>query len=222
MYWLILFVLVAAGFDWLAIIKKTQRVKYITKPLVIILLIAWFYAFTGFHSEGILFALALVFSGLGDVWLMLPGNFFLMGLAAFFVAHGAYIAAFTPTLPRSPIVAVILAVALIIVSIFFFTQIRAGIIRTRGARRLRVLSAVYCFILTIMTVSAISTLTRPEWLFEHALQAAIGGVLFFISDTLLAYDRFVKPMKYGRLAVRVTYHLGQILLISGAAMHLIH
>jgi uncharacterized membrane protein YhhN len=221
MYWLILLVLVAAVFDWLAIIKKTQRVKYITKPLVIVLLLIWFYAITGFRSQGFLFALALIFSGLGDIFLMLPAGVFLLGLGAFFAAHLAYIAAFNPTLPTSPLVAVILVVALIVVSIFFFTQIRAGIIRTRGAHRLRVLSGMYCFILTIMAVSALSTLTRPEWMFAHALQAAAGGVLFFTSDTLLAYDRFVKPMKYGRLAVRVTYHLGQILLISAAAMHIL-
>lgn len=221
MYWLILLVLIAAVFDWLAIIKKTQRVKYITKPLVIVLLLFWFYLMTGFKSQGFLFAMALIFSCLGDIWLMLPAGFFILGLLAFFVAHCAYIAAFTPSLPTSPLVLIILVAALIVVSIFFFTQIRAGIIRTRGAHRLRVLSGIYCFILTIMAVSAIATLTRPEWQFAHAIQAAAGGVLFFISDTLLAYDRFVKPMKYGRLAVRVTYHLGQILLISAAAMHIL-
>jgi uncharacterized membrane protein YhhN len=221
MYWLILLVLASAVVDWLAIIRKWQHAKLITKPLVMILLIGWFYLYTGFQAGGVLFAIALVFSLMGDIWLMAPGGFFLLGLFSFFLAHCAYIAAFNPTLPGSPLVIPILIVALAIVSAFFFTQIRAGIVRTRGARRLRVLSAMYCFILTIMAVSAVATLTRPEWLFAHAAQAAVGGVLFFISDTLLAYDRFVTPMKYGRLAVRVTYHLGQILLISGAAMHLL-
>lgn len=52
------------------------------------------------------------------------------------------------------------------------------------------------------------------------MQVAVGGMLFFLSDTMLAYDRFVKPIPNGRLWVRITYHLGQILIISGAALQL--
>lgn len=220
MYWYILIVLFAAIIDWLAVYKQWQHARIITKPLVIMLLIAWFYIMTGFRGAAVIYTLALVCSLIGDIWLMMSAGYFLLGLVAFFLAHFAYIVAFTPTLPYSPIMFYVLALALALVGVIFMTQIRVGIMRTRGAHRLLVLSGVYCFILTIMMVSAIATMVRPEWNMYYAIQVSIGGMLFFLSDTLLAYDRFVKPIRYGRLMVRISYHLGQILIISGAALQL--
>ena len=43
--------------------------------------------------------------------------------------------------------------------------------------------------------------------------AAAGAVLFVVSDTVLALDRFVRPIRHGTLAVHVTYHLAQGLLV---------
>jgi hypothetical protein len=33
---------------------------------------------------------------------------------------------------------------------------------------------------------------------------------------LLAWNKFVKPVRGGRLALMITYHLGQLALIAGA------
>jgi uncharacterized membrane protein YhhN len=43
--------------------------------------------------------------------------------------------------------------------------------------------------------------------------AAVGAVLFLVSDTLLAWNRFIGPVPRGSLPVHVTYHLAQILLV---------
>jgi uncharacterized membrane protein YhhN len=219
-FWLICIVVIAAIVDWIAILRKWPRAKYITKPLVILLLIAWLFLFTELKGETILFGLALIFSVVGDIWLMMPGSYFLLGLVSFFLAHCAYIVAFTPSLPSSLWFLIISLVVLAGSSSIFFTQILAGIRRTRGARRLRILSGLYCLILALMFVSALSTLFRPEWSTQQAGMAALGGLFFFASDTLLSYDRFVKPIRYGRLLVRITYHLGQIMIIAGAALHI--
>lgn len=220
MYPLIIGVVLAAVLDWLSIVFRWQRVKVITKPLVMLLLLAWFYGMTGFQDASWLFALALVFSLIGDIWLMLPAGFFLFGLVAFLAAHCIYIWGFTRNLVISPLLIFVLILALALVSVVYITQIRVGIQRTRGARRLRFMAAAYCFLLTIMMVSAISTTANPSWDLWNGMQVAVGGMLFFLSDTMLAYDRFVKPIPNGRLWVRVTYHLGQILIISGAALQL--
>lgn len=218
MYGFIVVVLIAAITDWLAIAKQWQHLRMITKPVVILLLIAWFYLMTGFQPSTWLYVVALLFSLIGDIWLMLPAGYFLFGLMAFFLAHCAYISAFTQHLPSEPILIFVLILALALVGVIYITQIRVGIIRTRGARRLRILSAVYCFILTIMMVSAIATTMDPAWNLFNSIQVAMGGMLFFLSDTMLAYDRFVKPIHHGRLWVRISYHLGQIMIISGAAL----
>jgi uncharacterized membrane protein YhhN len=43
--------------------------------------------------------------------------------------------------------------------------------------------------------------------------AAVGAGLFLVSDTLLALNRFVRPLPHGSLAVHMTYHLAQGLLV---------
>lgn len=43
--------------------------------------------------------------------------------------------------------------------------------------------------------------------------AAFGAVCFLASDSLLATDRFVRPLRQGTLLVHVTYHLAQVLLV---------
>ena len=43
--------------------------------------------------------------------------------------------------------------------------------------------------------------------------AAAGAVMFLASDTLLAWNRFVRPVRYGPVGIHVTYHVAQILLV---------
>ena len=45
---------------------------------------------------------------------------------------------------------------------------------------------------------------------------SLGAILFIFSDTLLAWNKFVKPIRRGRLALMIAYHLGQMALIAGA------
>jgi hypothetical protein len=40
-------------------------------------------------------------------------------------------------------------------------------------------------------------------------------MLFFYSDAILAWIKFVAPIKNGRMMNMITYHLGQIALIAG-------
>ena len=43
--------------------------------------------------------------------------------------------------------------------------------------------------------------------------AAAGAALFVVSDSVLALNRFVRPIPRGDVAVHVTYHLAQGLLV---------
>jgi len=44
---------------------------------------------------------------------------------------------------------------------------------------------------------------------------ALGATLFVASDTVLALGRFGQERPWTRLAVMVTYHLAQALLVAG-------
>jgi uncharacterized membrane protein YhhN len=64
------------------------------------------------------------------------------------------------------------------------------------------------------------TWTRSGWQVQAALAVSLGAVLFFISDSILAWDRFVNPLSNARLKNMVTYHLGQIGIILGAILYI--
>jgi uncharacterized membrane protein YhhN len=44
---------------------------------------------------------------------------------------------------------------------------------------------------------------------------AVGATVFAASDSILAVDRFVRPRPWAPVAVMVTYHLGQALIVAG-------
>jgi uncharacterized membrane protein YhhN len=58
----------------------------------------------------------------------------------------------------------------------------------------------------------------PAWKSFPSALVSMGAALFFFSDVLLAWNKFVRPVKNGRLLNMVSYHLGQIALISGAVL----
>ena len=57
-----------------------------------------------------------------------------------------------------------------------------------------------------------------EWKILPSLLVVIGAFLFYISDVILAMNKFVAPIKNGRLMNMIAYHLGQIALIAGVVI----
>ena len=78
--------------------------------------------------------------------------------------------------------------------------------RRRGGTPMLVAVAVYSLIISAMVVTATGT---ASWL------AVAGAMLFAVSDSMIAYDRFVRPVRRADLPIMVTYHVGQLLLIGG-------
>jgi uncharacterized membrane protein YhhN len=210
--------LLVAALDWLAVLGNWRPLKYFTKPGVMIALLAWLWLSTGLRGTLLLFALGLIFSLLGDVFLMLPARFFLTGLVSFLIAQLVYITAFNHRSEIPIVPALLLTPVVLSSSAFFCSQFNKAIIQS-GKAWLRIPLSVYFIILSLMVVSALLTLFRPEWLTTAAFLAAGGGLLFFVSDNLLAWNRFVSPVWKGQVWVRITYHLGQTALIAGAALN---
>ena len=52
-----------------------------------------------------------------------------------------------------------------------------------------------------------------------ALFVSLGAFLFWISDLMLAWNKFVTLLASGRLPIIVTYQVGQICLIAGVIIH---
>jgi uncharacterized membrane protein YhhN len=175
--------------DWIAVSNKHTRLEYVAKPATLAALIL--YAANGSAASPWLIA-ALALSLLGDVYLMVPGDLFIAGLSAFLLAHLAYIADIDASVGgRLVWLTLVLVMSL---------PLSLRILRSLSDPGLRVAVSVYMLAIALMVSSAIAS---GEWL------AVVGALLFFASDSLIAWNRFVVPLPWAPTAIIVTYHLGQ-------------
>lgn len=204
---LLLAAAVAAVVDWRAVSAANKRVEYVAKPAVLVLLTAMAIAL---HPEDdgqrAWFVAAAMLSLAGDVFLMLRRDLFLPGLVSFLLAHVAFIVGFHVAdgwgsrTGASTAVAAALVVAAAVVG----GRVLVGLARN-GQGDLRGPVVVYMAVLVVMAIKATVS---------GSALAAIGGVLFVASDGTLAWNRFVQPLRWGPVAVIVTYHGAQALLLT--------
>lgn len=212
----------ACGFallDWASTWKGWKKRLYVAKPAVMVFLIIWSIQQTGWNDEMLWFGIALVLSLIGDVLLMLNPRFFMFGGTAFLLAHISYLVGFSRTPTPFTISVMVVAVLVGFSAANVFKRIRPGIMRVpRGKRFLTALS-LYGISLTLMLLSALLTLFKEDWLLLPSVLAASGAVLFYTSDTMLVYDRFVRRFDCAQSYVHLTYHLAQFALITSAVLH---
>ena len=189
--------------NWWGVARGDRRLEYVCKPATMAALLVFALVLdpaNGASDQRAWFVAALAFSLAGDVCLMLPSDRFVAGLASFLVAHLCYIAGFWTDPPSAaafaiPAVVVMLAVAPVAVRVLRALSTEPG---------LRPPVAVYMVVIAVMVASAVAS---------GRVTAAAGAVLFAASDSLIAWNRFVRPVPHAGLLVMVTYHVGQALLI---------
>jgi uncharacterized membrane protein YhhN len=193
--------------DWVAVIAELKRLEYLAKPASMVGLAA--VAITldvQSLDQQRWFLLALAFGAAGDVFLMLPRNLFLAGLTAFLLGHLAYLAGFLAA-GIEPLRIAIFAAVVLLPGTALVPGVVQGIIAT-GRRYLVAPVLVYSLTITIMVGSALASGRTP---------AVVGGLLFYASDTLIGYSRFVFQRRWLPVAIIVTYHLGQLGLVLSLA-----
>lgn len=139
----------------------------------------------------------LVASLAGDVFLMLPGDRFIAGLASFLVAHLLYITAFASEKGglRNPAAALTIGI--------FAAAMLAWLWPDLGALRLPV--GAYVTVIAVMGWQAFARWGHSP----GAERAAIGALSFLASDSALAVSRFRGEFAGSTLLVLGTYWLAQ-------------
>ncbi len=217
-------VLAAAVADWVAVAKGWKKIEYVAKPMTMVLLFGYLALAGGFSATPLIwFGLGIFFSLAGDIFLMISyarfsNRWFLPGLAAFMLAHMAYIIGLNmPFGEPSPLWAIGIGIILAMTAGRVLRRILAGV-REKGLRRLVVPVVVYGTVITLMLLSAILTIYRVDWKTSASGLVSLGAILFYFSDIILAWNKFVKPVRNGRVINMAAYHLGQIALIAGALL----
>ena len=211
--WILLAVAaVAAGTDWVAVAVADHRLEYVAKPAVLVALVAAAATIPAGRIDLVdrrwWFVAALVCCLVGDILLMLPRDLFIPGLAAFLVGHVLFIVGFLhpPTDTRFSFSTTGLVVAVVVVA---GVEALPGTVLFRSLavhHQTGLMAPVAGYVVAIVTMVVLAVNVADPI-------AAVGAGLFLVSDTLLALDRFVRPLPRGSLAVHVAYHLAQGLLV---------
>lgn len=199
---------VVAGVDWHAVATGNKRLEYVAKPAVMLPLLAL--AATMEVAAPAMrgwFVAAVVFGLFGDVFLMFERDeLFVFGLGSFLVGHIAYIVG----LARGGTT----AGWVIVGAVLTFTTVAAvGPTIVKGAadrdRRLGAPVALYIAVIGVMVTLAVGSGVGV---------AVAGALLFFASDFAIGWSRFVQPFASARMVIIVTYHVGQLLLVTSMAI----
>ncbi|TKC57735.1 lysoplasmalogenase [Pedobacter hiemivivus] len=196
--------------------NSSGNLAYFIKPCIVLSLLIMLYVSTGlkgrFHKRlftGLIFALA------GDVLLMYTAkgeSYFLFGLAAFLLGHIFYISAFyldfksAPELDKKGARIAILLCAIAAIGYYFYLRPHLGIMK------LPVM--IYVFVISMMMMMACFRNLRVNS--SSFKLIFFGALVFLLSDSILAYNKFVQPIDHADAWIMATYMIAQYLITIGA------
>ena len=198
----------ASAGDLTSILRHDRRLEFATKPTVMVLLIlAALLLRPASQGERALFVVALVLGLAGDVFLMLPDRFLIPGIAAFLLGHLAYVFGFR--FAGFNVAGLIVGLVIAAVTAGLLLRRILSALEQSGRTSLRNPVLAYAIVISLMTVSGTAS---------SNLVAAAGGLLFFFSDVIFAWYRFVMPVRWGQPVNIVMYQAGQALLVLSLAL----
>jgi uncharacterized membrane protein YhhN len=191
--------------DWAAVHLGRRLLEIVCKPAT---LVAFVFAALALDpdqsSVRVWVVAALVASLVGDVFLLWGGRqtAFVAGLASFLVGHVCYVVAFwTEGVDALRLLVGVGVVAVAVATIGW--RIVSSVLRSDRSE-LAAPVVAYVTVISAMVASAIG-LGEPL--------AVTGAALFYASDATIAWNRFIEVRRHGRVAIIVTYHLAQLLLV---------
>jgi uncharacterized membrane protein YhhN len=194
-------IVVSAVGNWVARWREHQIGEWITKPLVTGALIVAAATLTPVSADQrawfvVGFALCL----LGDVLLMPPVDSFEGGLGAFLLAHVAFIAGFLVrghNATRYGRLIAILAIGLLVMIVV--APVLAEVRKDHAPLALPVL----VYVLAILAMVVVAAVYGGAW-------GLAGALAFAVSDSMLAWNRFMDRAAWRHVAIMITYHLALI------------
>lgn len=197
-------------------------IEHYSKPLIMVMLSSYFLtSSTPRKSSFWIILVAIFFSWIGDSLLMYQQNdslYFLLGLGSFLMAHVAYAISFYGLKwkeANNPLLATQKlrhSLTLILAGIALVSILSPGL----GDMRLPV--TVYASVIVFMSIVA---LLRYGYTSVTSFALIFGGaVIFMVSDSILAINKFREPLAYAGSWIMLTYCIAQFMIVQGAIRHL--
>ncbi|KAJ2491778.1 hypothetical protein IWW37_001977 [Coemansia sp. RSA 2050] len=175
----------------LAAVQQWTELKYLLKPTVTLLIA---YPTKSGSSSGIFWG--LLFSTLGDICLMIPrDDMFVPGLLSFLVAHILYTASFRNAPPSLSWTAAPFGV--------YAAAMMAALYPGVAKEEVVVQVGVVVYMLVISGMAYRASLSGNALLI-------IGTLLFCLSDSILAWDKFLHSYEWCEFGIMITYYTAQL------------
>ena len=155
---------------------------------------------------------ALVFSWLGDVTLQLQEEndiFFMIGLSCFLLAQVMYLIAFFST--KGENVLFFKKIYLILPVILYGLIILYILYDGLGDMKIPVI--IYTVVILTMLSSALNREKKVNR--QSYILVLVGAILFVLSDSMIAINKFSYPFDMSRIAIMLTYVVAQYLIAIG-------
>jgi uncharacterized membrane protein YhhN len=190
-------------------------VQQISKPLIMLSLLVY-YVVSAKEERSLVVMLALIFSLAGDVLLMYPDQF-VTGLLAFLLSHIFYILAYRQhrSEPNENTLQGVHRIRLAFPIVLAATGLVIVLYPLLGELRIPV--TVYATVLALMALQALFRYGRTTS--ESFWMVFSGAVLFMVSDSTLAIDKFMSPVSQSHFWIMLTYITAQFLIVQGLLKH---
>ena len=210
---------VALLIECLANFYQVLPIQYISKPSLMVVLLVYFQQ----NSKNLSplrkwIIAALIFSWLGDVILLAEKQYrflFVFGLLSFLVAHIFYIIYFWQikkhNLSEFKTKPSVLLSVLIYSGVFYFVLFP-------HLSMLKIPVLAYISIISLMLIASFHAFDLKKQVFGQI--CVVGTLLFVISDSAIAINRFIYPFEFSGVFIILTYAVGQLLIIEGALRNL--
>lgn len=214
---------------------QNETVKFFSKPLLMILLLTFYIQSVSGKWNRLhrFLAVSLVFSWVGDVALMfVPGsandvsimgitknpNYFLLGLAGFLFAHMLYAISFANVSDKSKTPILRTRVWVVIPLVIYMLVLLEALIPAISADPLTkpFLGPVVIYSLAIATMVAFALNRFGRVNNRSFVQVFCGALLFMLSDSIIAINKFIHPFAAAGIFIMVLYLAGQYLIVKGA------
>ncbi len=196
--------LLASILDIIGIIFSMPILVYIFKPLIIFSLL-FLYVFS-LPKRLKWYVMALELSFFGDVFLLFTGKlFFIAGLVSFLIAHLLFIKIVVNRIKE-------VHFSKIIVSAIPFLAVFSLLIFTLKDSLHEMLWPVVIYGLTISTFGIVSLIDFLNTKSKMSMLMLFGAIIFMISDSLLAINKFYNPAHLHEVIIMATYIFAQYLI----------
>lgn len=209
--------ILSASINVLANVFGWENFSSFSKPIIMLALIAFYW--TESQQKSMIFILAMIMCWAGDVFLMFQAQselYFMAGLGSFLLGHILYIISYQqhrwtegngllgPQKVRFSLPIILAGSGLVVI-----------LYPALGGLKVPVM--LYALVITLMALQALlryGFTTVPSF-----IMIFLGAILFMISDSVLAFNKFLSPVPLAGGIIMSTYCSAQFLIVLGILHH---